>query len=934
MNNLKNWLEDPNTYRINRLDAHSDHIYYESEKDWQESNQTLQLLLNGTWQFHWSKNLAERPIDFFKESFDASGFDSIPVPSHIELNGYDKIHYINTMYPWDGVHDLRPPHISDTYNPVGSYITNFDLPSSFEDKEVCISFHGVEQAFSIWLNGNFIGYAEDTFTPSDFDLTPFIRKESNRLCVEVYKRSSSAWVEDQDFFRFSGIFRDVVLYAKPKTHVDDLWVIPCVNDDLKTGTLTIKVKMNQVTELPKIKLSLSYPCKHPLLTMDLDFHLEQEEKLEEAENPINYFVSNTIDINDLILWDINQPNLYHITLAVMNSEGTVSEIIPQTIGFRHFAIKNSVMYLNGKRLIINGVNRHEWNPYKGRSITKEDMIADIEVLKRNNITAVRTSHYPNQSLWYQLCDENGIILMDETNLESHGSWQKMGSVDPTWNVPKHDPNWRNNMIDRATSMFERDKNHPSILWWSCGNESYAGECILAMANYFRRKDASRYVHYEGCFYDDDYSNITDVYSRMYPSPTEIDEFITAKGTDKPYILCEYMHDMGNSLGGMESYQKLSDKHESYQGGFIWDYMDQAIYHVKNGKEVLGYGGDFTDRPTDYNFSGNGIVFADRTEKPAMQEVKFWYSSKEEQARHIEQNKKAIETSKRIIFEPKKKPFTIIKGDVNLGIKGDDFHIIFSFTEGGIVSLVYNNYEWLYRASKPTYWRALTENDSANKFAQNNGMWNYVDQYSKHKDIKIDTDQEDEVSITYIYDTLIGTDAHTTYTVYGDGTIKVSTTLLGKEGLPQLPLFGMRFITNDKISKYSYHGYSGETYPDRYKGGVFGSHYETVKTANYLVPQENGCHVYTHRLRLQSDCNHSLHIEQLNKPFHFSLLENTAQELEAATHKDELPSTGRSVLSILSHMRGVGGIDTWGSDVEEAYHIKTDKDLTLEFYIRK
>lgn len=925
MKDIHQIIENPEIFRINRLDAHSDHQFYQSENP-------LHISLNGDWKFCYSENIDKRPVDFYKTDYDTSGFDTIPVPSHIQLQGYDKIHYINTMYPWDGVCDLRPPFVDREYNPVGSYVTFFDIPDFFKEKKVCISFKGVEQGFSLWLNGHYIGYSEDTFTPSDFDLTEFVQEKNNKLAVEVYKKTSASWIEDQDFFRFSGIFRDVVLYAKTPEHIEDIWVVPTLCEDLTTGDFSFKVKMSPETHV-KFKIYNQENCvvleDSPTLT------LETLETAEIAENKHQYFVTKQYGLSDLTLWDINAPYLYTLEITTFDKNGNLSEIAKTTFGFRLFTIKNSVMYLNNKRLIINGVNRHEWNPKKGRAIDSTDMMADIEVFKRNNISAVRTSHYPNQSMWYSLCDQNGIIVMDEANLESHGSWQKMGQVEPSWNVPGCLAKWRNVVVDRAVSMFERDKNHPSILWWSCGNESYGGECILAMANYFRSKDSSRFVHYEGCFYTPEFSNITDIYSRMYPTPEEIAEYIRSGGTDKPYILCEYMHNMGNSLGGMESYIKLLDEFENYQGGFIWDYMDQAIYQTVNGKEVLCYGGDFADRPTDYNFSGNGIVFANRAEKPAMQEVKYWYDSPENRKKHDLENAENMDKLKTDIATSNSCQFEVIKGDINLGVKGENFKFIFAYDQGGPVSIVYDDVEWLYRAAKPTYWRAITENDNASGFAQKSGLWNYADMYSRHTaDIKVNTDVAGQVTISYIYDTFIGTTASVDYTVFSNGVIKVCQKLIKNESLPSLPLFGTNFILDSEILDFSYLGYSGETYSDRFKGGRFALHNEKVSTTDYLMPQENGGHFTNYELTLSHKSGNKLKFTYDSKPFHFSINHNTAQELENATHKHELANTGRTNVKILSHVRGVGGINTWGADVEQQYHINPTDNLELSFFIWK
>lgn len=299
------------------------------------------------------------------------------------------------------------------------------------------------------------------------------------------------------------------------------------------------------------------------------------------------------------------------------------ELVPYKTGFRHFELKNGLMLLNGERIVFNGVNRHEWNPERGRAIGMEDMQQALLTMRQANINAVRTCHYPNQTPWYHLCDENGLYVMDETNLETHGSWQKMGKVEPSWNIPGSLPQWRECVLDRARSMFERDKNHTSILIWSFGNESYAGENILAMSQFFRQQDPSRLVHYEGVFHNRAFDSISDMESRMYATPQDIRDYLSSNPA-KPFLLCEYMHDMGNSLGGMESYIRLADEFPQYQGGFIWDYMDQALWYTDSlGRRVLGYGGDFGERPTDYNFSANGIVFADGIPKPAMQEVRYW-----------------------------------------------------------------------------------------------------------------------------------------------------------------------------------------------------------------------------------------------------------------------------------------------------------------------
>ena len=490
------------------------------------------------------------------------------------------------------------------------------------DKELCgkrvrLFFEGVEQAMYVWLNGDFIGYAEDSFTPSEFDLTPYIREKDNVPAVQIHKMCSAAFLEDQDFFRFFGIFRNVSLRALPEAHVEDMWLNPVLNEDNVSGTLNTNIRVS-ATENQDV-------CARIILkNVDDQVILERNIELEDKDGDFVGSISD--DIKDIKKWDDHTPYLYKAYIELLKADGEIIEVVPYRIGFRRIEIKNKVMLLNGERLIINGVNRHEWNPKTGRCIGLEDMVSDINCMTRNNINAVRTCHYPDQIPWYYMCDDAGIYVMAETNLESHGSWQKLGAVEPSVNIPGSISQWREVVVDRARTNYETFKYHTSILFWSLVNESYAGDDIKAMNTYFKERQDGRLVHYEGSFYTRQYEDtISDVESRMYAKPYEIREYLS-NHPKKPYLLCEYMHDMGNSLGGFDSYIKLIDEFEMYQGGFIWDFIDQAILvkdHV-TGKEVLRYGGDFDDRPSDYEFSGNGIVFADRKEKPAMQEVRYYY----------------------------------------------------------------------------------------------------------------------------------------------------------------------------------------------------------------------------------------------------------------------------------------------------------------------
>ena len=629
MNADMKWLDNPEIFRVNQLDAHSDHNYYISYEDIKKKENHLQQSLNGQWEFNFSENVMSRPEKFYEDNFDASNFDKIMVPGHIELAGYDKIRYINTMYPWEGKEYHRGAYSMEgtgdeagmfseaEYNPVGSYIKKFDLDQQLCGKRIRICFEGVEEAMYVWLNGQFVGYAEDSFTPSEFDLTPFIKEKENVLAVQVHKMSTAAFLEDQDFFRFFGIFRNVTLKAVPDVHMEDVWFQPVLNKNNKSGKISVIMKVSTQKE-QKVNVRFILRDREGVKLVEANTLLEKN----------NGELIGTIETNveNIKLWDNHNPYLYHayVELTTLNNE--LLEVIPYDIGFRRIEIIDKVMYLNGERLIITGVNRHEWNPKTGRCIGMEEMNADMDCLLRNNINAVRTCHYPDQIPWYYLCDEAGIYMMAETNLESHGTFQKLGAIEPSCSVPCSIPQWKEAVLDRARNNFETFKNHTSVLFWSLGNESYAGDNIEAMNDFFKEKKDGRLVHYESSFYNRAYEDtISDIETRMYAKPKEVEEYLN-NNPKKPYILCEFMHDMGNSMGGLGDYMKLIDKYEMYQGGFIWDFIDQAILvkdHV-TGKEVLRYGGDFDDRPSDYEFSGNGIVFADRKEKPAMQEVRYYY----------------------------------------------------------------------------------------------------------------------------------------------------------------------------------------------------------------------------------------------------------------------------------------------------------------------
>ena len=521
-------LTNPEIFNVNRFTAHSDHKYYTTYEEAQQGETSLKYSLNGLWQISYAKNLQSRIVDFYKTAYDTTGWDSIVVPGHIQLQGYDKPHYVNTMYPWDGHNAIVPPAIPEDFNPVASYVRTFKVPSDWNGP-VRLSFQGVESAFSLWVNGEFVGYSEDSFTPSDFDITDKLVAGENKLAVEVYKWCSGSWLEDQDFWRFSGIFREVFLYTVPQVHIEDLFIKTDFTTDFESANLTNEMMLSyNAKKEVAVQMALYDPNGQEVGKTKPEVSKEQALKLGMAvEKPM--------------LWSAESPALYTLVITLKDvTTGEVIEVVPQKVGFRKFELVGNVMHLNGKRIIFKGVNRHEFSCHHGRAVTKEEMLWDIEFLKTHNFNAVRTSHYPNDSYWYELCDTYGIYLIDETNLESHGTWASPEIVAKGHVVPHNKPEWLACVLDRARSMQERDKNHPSVLIWSCGNESFGGKNIFEMSELFRKRDSSRLVHYEGICNDRSYNATSDMESRMYPPMHQIIDFLE-KDTEKPYVLCEYTH---------------------------------------------------------------------------------------------------------------------------------------------------------------------------------------------------------------------------------------------------------------------------------------------------------------------------------------------------------------------------------------------------------
>ena len=790
-------VKDPRYFRDGRLDAHSDHRYYASAQEAEEKESRFTESLNGLWKFHYARNYGSAIPGFESADYDCRSWEDIRVPAHIQMEGYDVPQYANTQYPWEGHEEIAPGEIPEKFNPVASYVKYFEVLESMKGRRLFISFQGAESGLALWLNGHFVGYSEDTFTPSEFELTDYVQEGENKLAVQVFKWTSSSWCEDQDFYRFSGIYRDVYLYTVPDVHIRDLRIRAVPDENLTKGILEI---CTEAWGEGKAEICLTKDGQ----TFQGAFDLKDGGITMEIENPV--------------LWSAEDPQLYDLTIQVYDRAGKLQEYIPERVGFRRFEMKDRIMTLNGKRIVFKGVNRHEFSSVTGRHVSEEELIKDLKTMKQNNINAIRTCHYPDASLIYRLCDEYGLYMIDETNLESHGSWDTVeASGDFSGVVPCDRPEWLDMMLDRANSMYQRDKNHPAILIWSCGNESFGGKDIFEMSQFFRREDPTRLVHYEGVFHDRRYNDTSDMESQMYTSVENIKKFLE-KDRSKPFICCEYTHAMGNSCGAMHKYTDLTDTEPLYQGGFIWDYIDQTLYKKdRYGKEFQAYGGDFGERPTDYEFSANGIVHGgERNPSPKMQEVKFNYQNitaqvGEDQVKVINKNLflntdcfdcvvtveregKVIRRAKletavaplsektyslpvaketkageyvvtvsfllkedtawapkghevafgqyvyKVQGERKKcgKKIEVIRSTHNIGLRGESFEVLFSGLNGGLASYKYGGKEMIEAIPKPNFWRAPTDNDNGNFMAARYGQWKIASLYATHKDYRENT----------------------------------------------------------------------------------------------------------------------------------------------------------------------------------------------------
>lgn len=598
---FKEW-QDESVNEVNRAAMHTHFFAYENAEkagsDVKENSKNF-MSMNGSWKFFWVKNADQRPTDFWKVGYNDKGWDDMKVPAVWELNGYGDPIYVNIGYPWRNQYKNNPPHVPTEKNHVGSYRREFVIPADWSGKDIVAHFGAVSSNMYLWVNGKFVGYSEDSKLEAEFDLTPYVKPgQKNLIAFQVFRWCDGSYFEDQDFFRYTGVARDCYLYARNKKRIDDIRVVPDLDAEYKSGSLTVNLSLKGNVA---VSLELLDAANKTVATAEVKGAGKQ---------------SSVIRVDNPNKWTAETPYLY--TLRATLKEGNkVTEVVPLKVGFRKIELKNSQLLVNGQPVLFKGADRHEMDPDGGYVVSRERMIQDIQIMKKFNLNAVRTCHYPDDSFWYDLCDKYGIYVVAEANLESHG----MGYDEAT--LAKV-PSFKKTHLERNQRNVQRNYNHPSIIFWSLGNEAGYGSNFEAAYDWVKKEDPSRAVQYERSGYE----GKTDIHCPMYLNYKDCIKYCEDDSKTKPLIQCEYAHAMGNSEGGFKEYWDLVRKYPKYQGGFIWDFVDQSCrWTGKNGKMIYAYGGDFNRfDASDNNFCDNGLISPDRVPNPHMYEVGYFYQN--------------------------------------------------------------------------------------------------------------------------------------------------------------------------------------------------------------------------------------------------------------------------------------------------------------------
>ncbi len=917
--------QDLQTYSINKLAPHTNVIPYGS----MESLNELDYLhspycrsLNGEWYFHYSEKISEVPLDFTAENYDVKGWNRIQVPGNMELQGYGIPVYVNTRNEFPS----NPPHPPAENNPVGCYVTDFELPSEWTGQRVIIKFGAVKSAIQLYINGKMVGYSEDSKTPAQWDITSYLRKGRNRLAAKVFRWCNGSYLECQDMWRMSGITRDVLLYAKPQVYISDYKMVASLDTaTYRQGSVDLSVK-----------LSSNPPSDAAIEAILYD---EQGNKIYSARKDVpkgECVVAFEENIGTVSPWSAENPTLYTLAIKFMQGDSLV-ELVGGKVGFRNVAILNNQVCLNGVPLVIKGVNRHEHSPYGGHYVTREEMQRDIMLMKENNINSVRTSHYPDDEHWYELCDRYGLYVWDEANNESHA--QGYG----TESLAKKDE-WTDNVIYRVNNMYERDKNHPSVVVWSLGNECGNGICYEKAYRFLKEKDETRPVSYERAELD---SN-TDIVGIMYPSVDFIAEYARNPKSNRPYIMVEYCHAMGTSCGGLSDYWDTIEKYPLLQGGFVWDWIDQSFL-MQDGKRITSkddaakanwhaLGGDLgalEGLKDDDNFCANGLIGADGTPNAHLAEVKAVYGRGKNQTY---KPRYSLSELKNAAITLDKTPVHIKKKKDKVIFSNDNFSITLNARNGFIESYIYNEEELLQNAIRQNFFRPPTLNDIVDNYGAK--AWEGLESLSaKVLELTIKKQsKENPIAEAELLMELSTPEERKLYLreiieVDGKGRMQLSFHFMPNGAVRSLPKMGIQLgLDTLKFKNATFYGNIIETYPDRreaQKVDLYNLPLEKLLPKMPVVPQECG-NREAKFVQITDHTGNGL-VFTSSEGLNFSIRQHTDSVISAALRQKDLTVSDYWVVNIDHRQAGLGTA-TCGPGTREPYRLSGDSTYRYRFTI--
>ncbi|MCW3787010.1 glycoside hydrolase family 2 TIM barrel-domain containing protein [Plebeiibacterium sediminum] len=1015
-NNIPDW-ENPEVFGINKEKTRATFMPYQSKEAAIKNNyedSDWYLSLNGTWKFNWVYKPADRPKDFYTEDYDVSSWGEISVPGNWELNGYGTPIYTNINYPFP----KNPPFVDHQHNPVGSYKRSFSLPENWNGRRVYLHFESGAAAMYVWVNGEKVGYSQNTKSPTEFDITPYVKAGKNNVSIEAYRWSDGSYLEDQDFWRLSGFDRGIYLYSTDQIRIADFFAKAGLDSKYQNGILDVEIDVaNKVAESKAADIAITLQDKNGKTILESGSSVDLKGNSEET-------VNIKAEVKNVLHWSNETPELYTLVLTLNDEQGKLIESTSCKVGFRTVEIKDAQLMVNGKPVLVRGVNLHEHNANTGHVIDKETMLKDIELMKQHNINAVRMSHYPQNPLWYQLCDEYGLFLVDEANIEAHA----MGAEWQAWfDKNKHTayrPEWAPAHKDRVERLFERDKNHPSVIIWSMGNECGNGPVFYDIYDWLKKADPTRMVQFEQA----GENRNTDIVCPMYPGIESMKKYAERTDVERPFIMCEYSHAMGNSNGNFQEYFDIISSSKQMQGGFIWDWVDQGLKATDDsGRDYYAYGGDIGGYKYthDENFCANGVVAADRTPHPALNEVKkvyqdilfssedistgvltvkniFLYNDLKDYAFNWVLKKNGEVVSEKAFkvslaggltknvklplpkvsaqageeytvdvyaytknatpfvpagFEIAREQF-VLKGnkyfdaetavagtvsveekDNRIYVKADQVEVRIDKWSGLLSSYKVDGQNLLNGGPEPDFWRAPIDNDYGNGMPWKLNIWRTAGKNRSVKSIDINKENDKVVVTSNLYLNDVSSNYTLVYTIFADGKTQVEAKWeAGREGLPEIPRFGMQMRLSGEFDQFNYYGRGPwENYSDRNTASFLGVYSSTVaeQRVDYIRPQENGNKTDVRWITLTNKDGVGLKIEGL-QPLSVKVAHNSSDDVDAGLtkkqmHPSDVTPRNQVYLNVDFKQRGLGGDDSWGRYPHTQY-LLLDKSYSYGYII--